>query len=211
MNTIELLLSGQMEMSEFTSILKSDQSLQNQIKEFVPQEAVDNPSHIFWKQIGYKALENTEFDFYKLLLRLGKFNGTIGDNLNIFDIIRRGYTYHHPEINCTEKYTAAFDLYLDTIRDCFDGPEVRHVVERIIQDALPLKTKSKRTQQARAEVKAQFHLEDKKRPRWIQGAEWPMGENSPMAFISQKRHGELVEYFFRDADTGYERTVTQFY
>lgn len=211
MNTIELLLSGQMEMSEFISILKSDQSLQNQIREFVPQEAINNQNHIFWKRISYKALENTEFDLYKLLLRLGKFDGTIGDNLNIFGIIRRGYTYHHPEIKCTEKYTAAFALYLDVTGDCFDGPEVRHVVERIIQDALPLKTKSKRTQQARAEVKAQFHIEDKKRPRWIQGAEWPMGENSPMAFISQKRHGELVEYFFRDVDTGYERTVTQFY
>ncbi len=38
-----------------------------------------------------------------------------------------------------------------------------------------------------------------------------MGKNSPMEYLGQRRDGELVELRFRDADTGEERTVEQFY
>ena len=56
-----------------------------------------------------------------------------------------------------------------------------------------------------------FHIKDRKFPRWAQEADWPMGKNSPMEYLGQRRDGELVELRFRDVDTGEERTVEQYY
>ena len=56
-----------------------------------------------------------------------------------------------------------------------------------------------------------FHIKDRKFPRWAQGANWPMGKNSPMEYLGQRRDGELVELRFRDVDTGEIRIVEQFY
>ena len=78
-------------------------------------------------------------------------------------------------------------------------------------DALPLKYKKQRIQQAKRDIEEQFHVVDKKRPRWIQGPEWPMGTHSPMMFISQKRSGEVVRYTFKDVDTDEIRVVEEYY
>jgi len=45
----------------------------------------------------------------------------------------------------------------------------------------------------------------------MQGAEWPMGKNSPMKYIDRKTNGEEVLFRFVDVDTGEERIVSQFY
>lgn len=211
MNVIEQMLTGQMEMSEFVAQLKSDPALQNEVRNLVPQEAIHNERHPLWKRISFESFQNNGSDFLRFVCWGCKFNGKIGDNLNIWGIIQRVYSYDHPDLSYTTKYKEALDLYLDVIRDCFEGSEVEHVVEKIIMDALPIKYKGKRIRQAKMEVEKQFHVVDKKRPRWIQGAEWPMGEKSPMRFIMQKRKGELVQYFFEDADTGVSRIVEQFY
>ena len=42
MNTIEEMLTGQIEMSEFIALLKSDPTLQNEIRNLVPPEAAHN-------------------------------------------------------------------------------------------------------------------------------------------------------------------------
>jgi hypothetical protein len=38
-----------------------------------------------------------------------------------------------------------------------------------------------------------------------------MGEKSPMEFVSKEEEGVLVRITFRDADTGEERIVEQYY
>ena len=86
------------------------------------------------------------------------------------------------------------------------------MVEQIIQKAITSSnTKTKRRSFAKSVVKAAFHVVDRKRPRWIQGPEWPMGTDSPMMFIEQKRHGEEVRYMFQDVTTGEKRVVIQWY
>lgn len=211
MNTIEQMLTGQMEMSEFITQLKSDPTLQSEVRNLISHEAAHNESHPLWKRISFEAFQNSNYDFLQLLCRLSRFDGTIGENLNIWGTIHIVYSYYHPELPYTGKYKETYGLYLDAIRDCFDGPEVEQVVEKIILNAMEITPKSKRLQNAKKEVENQFHITDRKRPRWIQGAEWPMGEKSPMKFIMQKRKGELVQYFFEDTDTGANRIVEQFY
>ena len=211
MNIIEDFLMGRMDMPEFLALLETDLTLQGQLRNLVPYDAVNNPDHEIWKKYSYGALSQFEFDCYARLMSCYRFDLSLGDNLNIFGFIRRFYCYSHPNITCTKKYDDAFNLYLDVIKDCYDGPEVRHFVERIIYDALTVKPKKARIAKARFEMENMFHLADKSKPRWIQGPEWPMGQHSPMRFVSQKRSKEFTEYIFEDFDTKKQRIITQHY
>jgi hypothetical protein len=156
-------------------------------------------------------MEKYGFDLYRLLLHLHKFDLSIPDNLNIWSSIRHFYAYLHPEVELTNAYHDAFDLYLSAIMDCFDGPEVRHLVLKVIQDACGQPTKKKRLEYAKSEIRSLFHVVGTGRPRWIQGPEWPMGKYSPMQYVSKKNRGEVVLYLFQDVDTGEVRTVEQYY
>ena len=77
MYLIEQMLTGQMKMSDFIILLKSDKSLQEIIRGFVPQEAIGNRSHAFWKGMSYDALLERNFNFLRLVTDLARFDGTI--------------------------------------------------------------------------------------------------------------------------------------
>lgn len=214
MNTqtmIENMLTGQIEMRVFVAALKSDAALQDYMRSLIPNDAINNPQHPLWAKTAYESYKRNGFDFLRFLNWICKFDDSLGDNLNIFSCVSKVYTHTHPQIVCTKKYDEAFDLYLDAIKDCYDGPEVRSVVEQIVYSALGEKTKGRRIKMAKEAVKEQFHLSENKRPRWIHGPEWPMGEHSPMAFVSQTRKGECVYYCFVDVDSNETKTITQFY
>ena len=61
-------------------------------------------------------------------------------------------------------------------------------------------------------------LWDKKYPRWVQEAEWPIvPSGKPMRFLEQKKakgkaYAEtmLTHYVFEDVDTGEQRVIDQF-
>lgn len=209
MNEIEQMLTGNMDMKDFLRLLHTDAIFRDQLRELVPQPAKSNPDHPLWKKISFDSLKRYNFDFYRFLCWLCRFNGSIADNLNVFSAIQRVYTFSHPDIKCTNYYSESFDLYLDVIKDCYDGPEVEEYVEEIMKDALMLPTKGKRKKYAQERVRALFHSEDGMRPRWIQGPEWPGGRSYPMKFCHQKRIGEKVMYYFVDVETGKEKVVTQ--
>ena len=211
MNIIEQMLIGEMEMKKFVKLLHTDINLQNELRALVPADAINNEDHTLWKRIGYNTFRKHKFDLVSVLACICKFDGTIGDNLNIWSTVETVYKFNHPDLVCTKRYEESFDLYLDVIQDCYDGPEVEHIVETIVQNALQYKTKKMRIATAKNDVREAFHVEDRKRPYWIQGPEWPMGAQSPMKFNSRKRVGEFVQYYFVDVDTGEGRTVEQFY
>lgn len=72
------------------------------------------------------------------------------------------------------------------------------------------KSKSQRKKELRKKLKEAFHIEGTKCPRWVQGAEWPMGQNSPMEYLSRSKKGAAVIFTFRDVDTGEICEVEQF-
>ena len=113
MYLIEQMLTGQMKMSDFIILLKSDKSLQEIIRGFVPQEAIGNRSHAFWKEMSYDALLERNFNFLRLVTDLARFDGTIRDNLNIFYNIRCAYLYYKPDLCCTNKYFDAHDRLVE--------------------------------------------------------------------------------------------------
>lgn len=208
---IEKLLMGQIEILEFLSAFCADAGLCNTLRDLLPTDAVNNPQHELWKKISYDSFKQNQFDLIKLLKWICRFDGSFGDNLNLFSTIKIIYTYANPSIKCTTYYSDIFDLYLDAVKDCYDGEEVRMLVQKSLKEALKEPTKRKRIPKAKETILTLFHIDGQKRPRWIQGPEWPMGQQSPMKFVSQKSNGECVCYCFVDVDTSEERTVTQFY
>jgi hypothetical protein len=55
-----------------------------------------------------------------------------------------------------------------------------------------------------------------KPPKWIQGPNWPIGENGPLVFLGQLKipdyfHDEAAAYVFHDPKTGRCETVVQVY
>ena len=211
MTVLERMLSGQIEISEYLYLLTSDFNLQDELNSIIPRDAIGNPNHPLWKCIYYDFLFQYNFDLYNCLISFHRLDDSVGDNLNIFDLIESIYTYTRSDFPFTTQYNDAFDIYLDVIKDCYDGPEVRELVNDIIKECLIVKTKSGRKKEGKKKILERFHVIDKNKPRWIQGAEWPMGANSPMKFVEQKRHKEQVEYLFIDVDTGEERTIIQYY
>ena len=153
MYLIEQMLTGQMKMSDFIILLKSDESLQEIIRGFVPQEAIGNRSHAFWKEMSYDALLERNFNFLRLVTDLARFDGTIRDNLNIFYNIRCAYLYYKPDLCCTNKYFDAHDRYLAAVGEYYEGPEVTQTLNKIVEDALFITPKSKSIKEIRAKLK----------------------------------------------------------
>ena len=173
-------LTGKMESKDFIAAVISSAALQDRIAALVPQEAVHNKEHPFWQNISYSGLESDGFDAWKHLCRLCVFDGSLGDSLNVFGSLKAMFKYYAPDLPYTTFYHDAYGLYLDAAQDCFDGPEVEHITEAVIRNALPVMPKTKRIQTAKQQMKEVFHVTDRARPRWIQGPEWPMGQKSPM-------------------------------
>ena len=211
MNAIEEMLTGEMDMCVFTNLLKSDQSVQETIRNLVPQNAIENKEHPFWENISYDVLRKYNFDYLRFVLTLCHLDGTLGENLNIFSMIKRAYLFYSPELNCTTYYDDAYNLYLEAVGEYYEGSEVAQLLEQIVLDALPVFPKSKRIKEIRERLKKAFHIEHSKRPYWIQGGAWPMGKNSPMQYNGRARIPDGVKYTFQDVDTGEIRVVEQFY
>lgn len=212
MCVIEKFLTGETEAKDFISMLKTDNELQNSIRTLIPNELRNHPEHPFWKKIYYYAFQEYDFDCMEYIMNNYLLDNSIGDNLNIFSDIQVFYSFRFPTLKCTNRYEEEFSLFLDAVGDRFEGPEVQETIERIIREALDIKPKTKRIKAVKEKINEVFHVEDRKNyPRWIQGAEWPMGESSPMRFIKQERKGEEVLYYFQDVDNANIRTISQFY
>ena len=213
MTVLEKMLSGQIEMDEYLYLLTSDFNLQDELNSIIPRDAINNKEHPLWKRIAYSFLLEYNFDLYKGIIDRNKFDDSIEDNLNIWGAIHAIYSYANPNLPYTTQYYDECHLYLDVVKDIYDGYEVHSLVESIIKSVLNHNTKKgERKRIAREQIVDAFHVENTKvYPPWIQGAEWPMGVNSPMKFLKQKRHKEQVEYLFVDVDTREERVVIQYY
>lgn len=210
---LEKMLTNEISMKEYIHLLRTDINIQYELNNIIPQEAKYNQEHSLWQRIAYSFLFEYDFDLYKAIIDRHRFDDSIEDNLNIWGTIHAIYSYEHPDLLYTTKYYDECNLYLEVVKDIYDGYEVHHLVESIIKSVLIHTTKKgERKLIAREKIVDAFHIDNTKiYPRWIQGAEWPMGINSPMEFLKQKRRKEQVEYLFIDVDTQKERTIIQYY
>lgn len=211
MDRIKELLLGNLSMDLFLQQIENDETLQQAIRNLIPVEAQNNPEHPLWVKYSYATSKEYKFDLLKQLQGRNRFDRSIEDNLNIFGTIQHLYMWQNPNIQCTTLYRDAFGVYLSAVGDWYGGPEVDHLVDSCIQSVLCIRNKNQRIKEAKQKIKSLFHTEGGNIPRWIQGAEWPMGQSTPMAFITRKRKQESVLYFFQDVETEEVRVVEQFY
>ena len=198
----------------FLVYLKEDVDLQNEIRGLIPKDARNNCSHELWKNIPispYRDVSN--YDLFEFIVKRCEFNLSLGENLNIFRALYKFYHCYYPDFPFTTKYSDYYDLYLHVAGDYFEGPEVNERIEQIISEYYTIKPKTKQRKLARERIRQEFHIVGNKYPHWIQSPEWPMGEKSPMMYVSRSKGKEPdeVDYHFVDVDTGNVRIVKQFF
>jgi len=111
-----------------------------------------------------------------------------------------------------------YSFMLDACPEYIGGEEVDDLLESLLESLPQELSKTKRIQLYKELVKEAFHVEAGKYPRWVQEAEWPVGEDDvPMRFVSQKRKkGKeydtmlFTEYLFEDVKNGKQRVIKQF-
>ena len=217
MNTIELMLSGKMKMNEFINLYKNDVAVRELITELIPNDAKYTYPHTFWKsREEYEVYARYNFDMCQLLDNPYGFylSGRIGSNYSLHSAVSRIYLKSHPDFVCTTKYSDLANLYLNAVGERYEGDnKIQELLEKIILSSICTSNKkSERKKIVQEAIVKTFHVENnKKYPRWIQGGEWPMGEKSPMKFISQRSEGEETEYIFQDVDTEEIRIIKQYY
>lgn len=114
-----------------------------------------------------------------------------------------------PDIVPTSCYDEEALFYQETVGEYMGGPEVEAYIDDALvafPDTMP---QSKRIKAAKRSLRNLFHISGNRYPHWCQEPEWPMGESSPMIYVSQKRYGEKVTFTFQDSDTGEIRQVEQ--
>ena len=213
MNALEEMLTGRMDMRNFLKLLKNDDELKLYIKTLIPDYVKNIKEHPFWEKLSYPytVLKRMDYDLMQYIEKEFKMNGSIPDNLRIWSLLYRVYKFEHPNLTYTNRYEDECHFYLLAVGDSYEGEEVDHVIEKIINDTVNISPKTKRVKAAKEKLREAFHIEGQKRPRWIQGAEWPCGIDSPMQFVGQKTKGEEVTYTFKDVTTGEIREIVQYY
>lgn len=204
-------LIGEISMKAFLQVFLKDISFQTYIDSLLPTEAIDNPAHIIWKKFSYESMKSHGFSISREVFYFCKFDDSPEDNLNVFGPIKYFSSFLFQNLQFTTQYQDDFFFYLDVIQDTFDGPEVRNLVYEILKTSSKITKKSLRIKNAKEQIRTLFHIENNKRPRWIQGPEWPMGSKTPMKYIGRKKEGECISFIFYDVDTGTKKTVEQFY
>ena len=130
---------------------------------------------------------------------------------SIYNLIQTAVLTKYPDAKWTKRYRQDDDYYFQALGNSIGGKEVMCYAAKVL-DQFPRTMKMKdRVKAGKEALWNAFHIKDRKFPRWVHGADWPMGKNSPMEYLGQRKDGELVALRFRDVDTGEERIVEQFY
>lgn len=202
-------VSGKLTYAEFESIFTNDPSIWDTAQSLLTPEILNDETHPFWNRSNRSRLESNNYSVQYACLSFG------------FDAVGRVVThrmlgelvsYRYPDVVLREPPGfSADDLREKLGMDYLGGPEVDDRIDEILRGRSEDVSVTKFLNTAKQELRTLFHLAPRKYPRWIQEPEWPMGVNSPMIFVSQRKTGELVEFVFQDADTGEQKTVKQFY
>lgn len=112
-----------------------------------------------------------------------------------------------PEVVPTSGYDEEALFYQKAVGDSIGGVEA--YMDKVLAAFPNTMAKTRRIKEAKLSLRKHFPISGKQYPHWCQEPEWPMGESSPMIFVSQKRVGENVIFTFRDSDTGMVRQIEQ--
>ena len=145
---------------------------------------------------------------------------TLAKHLNIHHLFSSVLITAFPNDNIVmdETLSEKFGFMLDACPEYIGGEEVDEILENLLESIPEGLSKTKKVKLYKEQVKAMFHIEKNKYPRWVQSAEWPLGQNNkPMRFIEHNRKkGKeyammmYTEFCFEDIETGEQRVFEQF-
>ena len=215
---------GRITVPEMLERTTTEPALLDWFNTIVPEGTLTAVVHRETDETGYTrySAENVPFTV-QIMLREELAKGgrsNLAHNLNIHSCLSGILVRVFPEdgITIDETLEKKFDFMLDACPEAVDGPEVEQVIEDLLESLPAELSKAKRVKLFKDKVKEVFPTAGGKWPRWVQGAEWPLGMNGkPMRFVEQKRkkgkeYANMLytQFFFEDVDTGETRVIDQF-
>ena len=94
---IEKMLTGEIPMKEFVRLLISEQQVQSELNNLIPEEAKWDEDHPLWKHVAFSFLLEYDFDLHRGIMARRLLDDSMGDNLNIWGTIHRIYEYINPD------------------------------------------------------------------------------------------------------------------
>lgn len=210
-------IEGRVPSKEFLNTLWQDDSIFEWLQSIVPEGMIGYYESICLPDGTPGEQKTGPYDAkHKITVYWNDFGGSLGKELNIHYEISQLVKKAFPNENIKEDKTLdkKFDFLLDACPEYIGGPEVdeSEILERIMNELPEGISKTQRIKIFKERVKAEFHIEGQKYPRWLQPAEWPFSNGKPMRFLCQKSEfkGELRQYCFEDVDTKEQRVIEQF-
>ena len=171
-------------------------------------------SHPFWERVVCSTFLNImgdRVDFLKFFKKTDA-GRNAGTRLNLYVFLLTLAKTRYTNIQETKRYEDEFDFYLDICAERYESDETQDFLDRMIMEVyFGEGTLTARRKRARLCIKNAFHIDENHYPIWIHGPLWPMGEKSPMKYISTKKAADRKIFLFRDVDTQEERLVEEFF
>lgn len=205
MGNVDIIINyakGIISHEEFEAELNVDPTLWNVIQSLMPSD-ISNPNCRFRAlYANVKGLETNNYQVKPTVLAFGY------RPRMVYDLVSKLVMVQYPDIQCREPLDGPVsDLLMQLRLDYLEGEETEAYLLSIL-----VETKDNSKNMQKQKILKAFHVENPRcRPRWVQEAEWPMGENSPMKYERQVKKGELVKFYFTDVDTGDTRVIEQLY
>lgn len=202
-------VSGKLTYAQFEAMFTEDPAIWDLAQSLLTPEIMENSDHPFWSRSNRSRLESNNYCVQYACLAFGY--DALGQ-VTTHQMLGELVSYRYPDVVLRDPpAVSADDLREKLGMDYLGGPEVDGLINGLLRGKPNDVSVSKFLTAVKQELRTLFHLTPRKYPRWVQEPEWPMGEHSPMVFVSQRKTGERTEFIFRDADTGVEKAVAQFY
>ena len=201
--------AGKYSYDEFEMLFQLNPEIWDRAQALLTAEMIEDPEHPVWDWTMRSRLEPNGFAVRSACLAFGYDQFGQG---NTWYILSRLVRFHFPDAKIKEPVEeSGGDLMSRLGLEDLGGPEVDELIREIVDEFREVRPAKDRNKLLKQKLREVFHIKPRKRIYWPQEPEWPMGEKSPMEFVSKEEEGELVRMKFRDADTGEERIVEQYY
>lgn len=209
MDNVEYIISflnGKVSGDLFFERLESDDSLKETLNALLPKTR--DITDAAWKGIDYKmSLEKQGFDVFKVIQYYGGTHSIEG-KFGAYALISQIAQSAGFDVPSENPYDAMFDFVLAAVPSYVGGKEASIFIENLFRQLPEDLSDAKRKSLFKKMIKDSFPFEGKK-PSWAQEPEWPVNQNGPLTFVSQRDDGDETTYIFKDSKTGQEVEVKQ--
>ena len=203
-------VQGKMTYEEFEAEYSLSPQIWTFIEDMLTPEMMNDPDCPFWTRSNRSALEPNGFSVRAAALAFG-FDTQFG-RVHAHSLICDLAEFTYPDIRRKSPPEQNPESLLEKLGFHYlGGAETDGVIRDILYTTTEYPNAKERNKALKQALREAFHLVPRKVPHWAQSPEWPMGVNSPMAFVAEKQEGERMEYTFRDVDSNATVLVEQYY